>query len=67
MYIFLFIIVHALYITVMQSNTTIVSIAAVFLVAAAIITATHGQKKTCWHLSKVILSCINNYEFETIK
>ena len=44
MYKFLYIIVHVLYITVMQSNTTIVSIAVVILVAAAIITATHGQK-----------------------
>ena len=44
MYIFLYIIVHVLCVTVMQSNTTIVSIAAVILVAATIKTATHGQK-----------------------
>ena len=49
----------------MQSDTT-VSIAAVFLIAAAIIITTHGQKTLHWQLSKVILSGICNCNFEAI-
>ena len=54
-------------ITIMQSDTTIVSIAAVFVKKAAIIKATHGQKTLHWQLSKVILSDIYNGSFEAIK
>ena len=48
----------------MQSDTTtVVSIAAVFLIAAAIIISTYGQKILHWQLSKVILSGIKaNFE-----
>ena len=51
----------------MQSDTTVVSIAAVFLKAAAIIAATHDQKTLHWQLRKVILSGIYNCSFEAIK
>ena len=40
----------------MQSDITVASIAAVFLIAAAIITATYGQKTLHWQLRKNILS-----------
>ena len=50
----------------MQSDTTVFPIAAVFLIAAAIIIATHGQKTLHWQLSKVILSGIYNCNFEAI-
>ena len=40
----------------MQSNTTVVSIAAVFSEKAAIITPTHGEKTLQRQLSKVIIS-----------
>ena len=50
----------------MQSDTTVVSIAPVFLIDAAIIIAIHGQKTLHWQLSKVILSGIYNCNFETI-
>ena len=50
----------------MQSDTTVVSIAAVFFKKAAIIIATHGQKTLLWQLSKVILSGMYNWNFKTI-
>ena len=37
-----------------------------FLIAAAIIIATHGQKTLHWQLSKVILSGMYNCNFEAI-
>ena len=40
----------------MQSDTTVVSITAVFSKNAAIVIAIHGQKTLHWQLSKVILS-----------
>ena len=45
-------------------DTTVVSIAAIFLVAAAIIIATHGQKTLHWKLSKVVLSGMYKWDFE---
>ena len=39
----------------MQSDNTAVSIVAVFVIAAAIMIATHGQETLYWQLSKVIL------------
>ena len=51
----------------MPSDTTVVSIAIVFLVAAAIIIATHGQKTLHWQLRKVILSGMYNCNFEVNK
>ena len=50
----------------MPSDTTVVSIAAVFFKKAAIIIATHGQKTLHWQLSKVILSGMYNCNFEAI-
>ena len=50
----------------MQSDTTVVSIAAVFLIAAAIILATYGKKILHWQLRKVILSGMYNCNFEAI-
>ena len=50
----------------MQSDTTVVSIATIFLIAAAIIIATHGQKTLHWQLRKVILSGKYNCNFEAI-
>ena len=50
----------------MQSDTTFVSIAAIFLKNAAIIIATHGRKTLHWQLSKVILSGMYNCNFEAI-
>ena len=50
----------------MQSDTTIVSIAAVFSKKAAIIAATHGPKTLHWQLSTVILSGMYNCNFEAI-
>ena len=51
----------------MQSDTTIVSIAAALFKKAAIIIAIHGQKALHWQLSKVILSGMYNCNFEAIK
>ena len=48
----------------MQSDTTLVSIAAVFLKKAAIIIAIHGEKALHWQLNKVILSGKYNCNFE---
>ena len=48
----------------MQSDTTVVSIAAVYFKQAAIIIATHSQKTLPWQLSKVILSRMYNCNFE---
>ena len=49
----------------MQSDTTVVSIAAVFLKKAAAIKAIHGQKTLHWQLSKVlVLSGMYNCNFE---
>ena len=45
----------------MQSDTTVVSI------AAAIIIATYGQKTLHWQLRKVILSGMYNCNFEVNK
>ena len=50
----------------MQSDTTVVSIAPVFLIDAAIIIAIHGQKTLHWQLSKVILTGMYNCSFEAI-
>ena len=50
----------------MLSDTTVVSVAGVFLIAAAIIIATHGQKTLHWQLSKVILAGMYNCNFEAI-
>ena len=50
----------------MQSDTTVVSIAAVFFKKAAIVIAIHGQKTLHWQLSKVILSGTYNCNFEAI-
>ena len=44
----------------MQSDTTVVSIAAVFFKKAAIIIATYGQKTLRLQLGKVILSGMYN-------
>ena len=41
-------------ITIMPSDTTVVSIAAVFFKKAAIIIATHGQKSLLWQLSRYV-------------
>ena len=38
----------------MQSDTTVVSIAAVFFKKAAIIIATHGQKSLHWQLNRYV-------------
>ena len=52
----------------MQSDTTLVSIAAdFFLKKAAISIATHGQKILHWQLSKVILFGMYDCNFEAIK
>ena len=50
----------------MQSDTTVVSIAAVFFKKAAIVIAIHGQKTLHWQLSKVILSGMYNWNLEAI-
>ena len=50
----------------MQSDSTVVSIAAVFFKKAAIIIATYGQKTLHWQLSKVILSGMYNSNFDAI-
>ena len=50
----------------MQSDTTFVSVVAVFFKKTAIIIATHGQKILHWQLSKVILSGMYNCTFEAI-
>ena len=57
---------NVLHETIIQSDTTVVSIAAIFLVAVAIIIATHGQKTLHWKLSKVILSGMSKCDFEAI-
>ena len=51
----------------MQTDTTVVSIAAVFLIAAAIIIATYRKKTLHWHLRKIILSGMDNCNFEVNK
>ena len=43
------------WINIIQSDTTVASIAAVFFKKAAIIIATHGQKTLDWQVSKVTL------------
>ena len=50
----------------MQSDATVVSIAAAFFKKAATIIAIHGQKTLHWQLSKVILSGMYNCNFEAI-
>ena len=50
----------------MQSDTTVVSIVAVFFKKAAIVIDTHDQKTLQWQLSKFILSGMYNYNFEAI-
>ena len=50
----------------MQSDTTVVSITAVFLKKEAIIIAMNGQKTLHWQVSKVILLSICNYNFEAV-
>ena len=50
----------------MQSDTTVVSIAAAFFKKAAIIIATNGQKTLHSQLSKLILSDMYNCNFEAI-
>ena len=50
----------------MQSDTTVVSIAAVFLIPAAIVIATYGQKTLHWQLRKFILSGLYESNFEAI-
>ena len=50
----------------MQSDTTVASIAADFLIAVTIIIATQGQKTLHLLLSKVILSGMCNCNFEAI-
>ena len=50
----------------MQSDTTVDSIAAVFLKKAVVIIATQGQKILHWQLSKVILPGMYNCNFEAI-
>ena len=54
--------------TSMQSDTTVVSIAAAiyFLIAAAIIIVTYDQKTMHWQLRKFLLSGMYNCNFETI-
>ena len=47
----------------MQSNTTVVSIVAVFFKKAVIIIATHGHKTLHWQLNKVLLSGMYNCNF----
>ena len=50
----------------MQSDNTVFSIAAVFLIAATIIIATYDQKTLHWQLRKFILSGMYNCNFEAI-
>ena len=50
----------------MQSDTTVVSITAVFFKKAAIIIAIPGQKTLYWQLNKVIPSGMSNHNFEAI-
>ena len=50
----------------MQSDTTVVSRAAVFFKKAAIVITIHGPKTLHWQLSKVILSAMYNCNFEAI-
>ena len=53
-------------ITIMQSDTIVVSIGAVFFKKAAIVMAIHGQKTLHWQLSKVIAAGMYNCSFEAI-
>ena len=53
-------------ITIVQWDTTAVSITSVFFKKAATIIATHGQKTLESQLSKVILSGKYNCNFEAI-
>ena len=55
-----------LYITIIQLDTTVVSIVAVFFKKTAIIIATHGKKTLYRQFSKVILSGMCNCNFEAI-
>ena len=50
----------------MQSDTTTVSIAAIFFKKTPVIIATHGQQTLQWQLSKVVLSGMYNCNFEVI-
>ena len=50
----------------MQSDTTVVSITAVFFSKKAIIIAIPGQGTLHWQLSKFIASDMYNCKFETI-
>ena len=51
----------------MQSDTTVVSIPAVFVsIAAVFLIATHGQKTLHWQLRNVILFGMYNCDFEAI-
>ena len=50
----------------MQSDATVVSMAAVFLEIAAIIIAMLGQKMLHWQLSKVFLFGMYHCNFEVI-
>ena len=50
----------------MQSDTTVVSIVTVFLIAAAIIIATYSKKTLHCQLRKVMLSGMYNYIPESI-
>ena len=50
----------------MQSDTTVVSIAAVFFKKAAIVIAIHGQKTLHWQFSKVIISGMYSSNFEAM-
>ena len=50
----------------MQSDATVVSMAAVFLEIAAIIRAMLGQKMLHWQLSKVFLFGMYHCNFEVI-
>ena len=57
---------HETSFTIMQTDATAVSIPSVFFLKPAIIIATHGQKTIDWQLSKVILFCMYNCNFEAI-
>ena len=54
------------YVTIMQSDTTVVSIAVAFFNSSGIIIATNGQKTLHQQLNKVILSGMYNYNFEAV-
>ena len=50
----------------MQSDTTVVSTAAVFFKKAAIVIAIHGQKTLHWQSNKFTLSGMYNCNFEAV-